>query len=106
MIAMTKIIATRRILYKSKEYAPGDELPDDLPFKDIWIENGSAVITDDKTNDTTQKAVPASAESGAVGINVENSESEITLAGKVPVTEKRKKTPSKSKTPKKKVNGE
>ena len=38
-----KLIATTKILYKSINYMPGDELPEDAELKEEWIKNGSAV---------------------------------------------------------------
>lgn len=101
-----RLIATRRILYKSVNYIPGDVLPADTDMNDAWLRSGSAVYEDELTPNKTLKAAPASAQAGAEGINTVNAETDDTLIGQVPLTETRKKEPAKRKTAKKRVTGE
>lgn len=101
-----RLIATRRILYKSVNYIPGDVLPDNTDMTDAWLNSGSAVYEDEITSKKALKAKPASAQAGTEGVNVANGETDETLIGKVPLTETRKKEPAKRKTAKKRVIGE
>lgn len=101
-----RLIATRRILYKSVNYIPGDVLPDNTDMTDAWLNSGSAVYEDEITPKKALKAESASAQAGAEGVNVANGETDETLIGKVPLTETRKKEPAKRKTAKKRVTGE
>lgn len=100
-----KLIAIRRILYKSKNYIPGDILPDNTDMTDAWLNSGSAIFEDVSTHKPL-KAQPASAQAGIEGVNVNNAETDETLIGKVPLTETRKKEPDKKRTAKKRVTGE
>ena len=100
-----KLIATRRILYKSKNYIPGDILPDNTDMTDAWLNSGSAIF-DDVSTHKPLKAQSASAQAGIEGVNVNNGETDETLIGKVPLTETRKKEPAKKRTAKKRVTGE
>ncbi len=100
-----KLIATRRILYKSKNYIPGDILPENTDMTDAWLSSGSAIF-EDVSSHKPLKAQPTSAQAGTEGINVVNAETDETLIGKVPLTETRKKEPAKRKPAKKRVTGE
>lgn len=100
-----KLIATRRILYKSVNYIPGDVLPDNTDMTDSWLNSGSAVYEEVSTHKPL-KAQPASAQAGSEGVNVANAETDETLIGKVPLTETRKKEPAKRNSAKKRVTGE
>lgn len=85
------LIAVSQILFRSKQYLPGDELPEDTDFVDAWIRAGSAVWkNEDGSRPAAVKAEPAAAISGLVGDAV-NSDSHENLIGRVPQTEKRRK---------------
>lgn len=95
-----KLIATRRILYKSVNYISGDVLPDNTDMTDAWLNSGSAVYEEVSTHKPL-KAQPASAQAGSEGVNVANAETDETLIGKVPLTETRKKNLLKGNLPRK-----
>lgn len=103
---MAKLIATANILYKSVQYYPGDELPQDNDISKDWIAAGSAVIKEDNTPTKAPKAKPVSAQAGAEGVNVINGETDETIAGKVPLTENRKKSSGAKRNTKKQVQNE
>lgn len=89
---MQRLVATAAILYQSKLYAPGDELPaNNSSMVDAWLEAGTAVWTEEESN-IAPKARLATAEPGLPGSAI-NSESENgdNLIGKVPKTSARKK---------------
>ena len=97
---MEKLIATYPILYLSKQYEVGDELPaNDPKMVKAWLEAKTAVwkdsSSDTEEDSDTEKAeaeelppalaTPASAEAGVEGSAV-NAETEDNLVGKVPKT--------------------
>lgn len=86
-----KLIATSPILYKNKQFIPGEELPLNTDMQELWIECGSAILKEEITEKKKRtKARNVTAQAGLFGIAV-NSESEESLIGRVPVTERRKK---------------
>lgn len=86
-----KLIATCPILYKNKKYITGDELPQNTDMQEIWMECGSAILSEETTEKKTRtKARSVTAQAGLFGIAT-NSESEENLIGRVPVTERRRK---------------
>lgn len=87
-----KFIAVKPILWKNRQYQPGDQLPETIQAF-VWVDCGSAKIVEDIENNEEIKTVKArrkSAPSGLSGTAV-NSESEENLTGKIPETEKRKR---------------
>lgn len=103
---MVKLIAKARILYKSIQYSPGDELPQDSDMSEAWLAAGSAVIREESTPPKLPKVTPVSAQAGVEGINVLNSETDETITGKVPLTENRKKSSATKRNTKKRVQNE
>lgn len=91
---MKKLTAQRSILFESKIYNPGEELPTKNPTMiEAWLEAGTAVWIDDEQKVTpVTKAKPKTAEPGLVGV-APHSEAEDgdNLVGKVPKTVGRKK---------------
>ena len=90
---MKRLTAQQDILFKSKNYAPGDELPtNDAAMVEAWLAAGTAVWIDDEQINTPAKARPATAEPGQPGVAVASeSEDGENLVGKVPKTAGRKK---------------
>lgn len=90
---MQKLIAQQHILFESKMYAPGNELPTkDATIVEAWIAAKTAVWIKDDTNNTRAKAQPRTAEPGQPGVAVASeSEDGEDLVGKVPKTANRKK---------------
>ena len=91
---MEKLIATYPILYLSKQYEIGDELPaNDPKMVDAWLEAETAVWKSthsdtEESADVDEELPPAfatavSAEAGVEGSAV-NAETEDNLVGKVP----------------------
>lgn len=86
-----KLIATCPILYKNKQYIPGDELPQNTDMQEIWVECGSAILSEETSEKKIRtKARSVTEQAGLFGIAT-NSESEENLIGRVPVTERRRK---------------
>lgn len=86
-----ELVAANNILYKNKQYRPGDVLPGDAEIKEIWLDCGSAILTDGTTEtEKPAKARRVTAQSGLVGTAV-NSESAENLVGRVPDTERRRR---------------
>jgi hypothetical protein len=87
-----KLIAVSHILYRNKQYYPGDELPIGTDMQEVWIDCGSATFED--SDETVEKKVTKArrvmAQSGLTGTAV-NSESDENLIGRVPVTEGRRR---------------
>lgn len=102
---MQKLIARAPILFESKIYEVGEELPTKNPqIVEAWLEAKTAVwIDDEEPEETIVKARPATAEPGLTGQAL-SSESEAgeDLVGKVPKTVARTKPTAKSKAPTKK----
>ena len=71
-------------------------------LSDVWVKSGAAAWVEEQP-ERALKAKPMTAQLGDEGVNVINAESEITLTGRVPVTEARKKPPAKKQTRKKKI---
>lgn len=91
-----KLIATHPILYRSKQYWPGQEIPaDDAGMVQAWIDAGTAAWIDPDAEKPV-KARPAAAEAGLAGESY-NGETDENLVGKVP------KTPVRSRNRKKKA---
>jgi len=87
---MQKLIAVKHILYLSKQYKPGDELPqNDEGMKTAWLEAGTAKLEDDEEIEIIEgkqkkkaKAKPVTAPAGLTGESVPKT-SEDDLVGKV-----------------------
>ena len=90
---MQKLTAQTSILFESKIYKPGEELPVKNPaMVEAWLEAGTAVWIDDEQKETPVKARPRTAEPGQPGVAVHSeSENGENLVGKVPKTNRRKK---------------
>lgn len=90
---MKVLTAQKSILFESKMYNPGDELPvHNAGMVDAWIAAKTAVWIDDETIGTKATAQPKTAEPGLSGAVVASeSEDGDDLAGKVPKTTRRKK---------------
>lgn len=88
-----KLIAVIPILYRDRQYWPGDELPlSDDAMKETWINGGAAVMKEDnETPKKVEKAVPATAVPGIPGIAVGGEGASENLAGRVPATPKRRR---------------
>lgn len=88
---MQKLIAVRHILYLSKQYKPGDELPqNDAGMKEAWLEAGTAKLEDDEEIEIIEgeqkkktKAKPVTAPAGLTGESVPKT-SKDDLVGKPP----------------------
>lgn len=91
---MQRLMAVTAILYQSKMYMPGEELPvNNETMVNAWLEAGTAVYKDTEDTETiSAKARPVTAVPGLPGLAV-NSESEdgVDLVGRVPRTAARKK---------------
>ena len=80
-----KLIAVHPILYRSRQYREGQELPaDDAGMVQAWIEAGTAAWVDPDAP-KPPKAKPAAAEAGLAGESP-NGETDENLVGKVPKT--------------------
>ena len=90
---MKKLTAQTSILFESKMYKPGEELPVKNPaMVEAWLAAGTAVYIDDEQKKTPTKARPQTAEPGQSGVAVHSeSENNENLVGKVPKTNTRKK---------------
>ena len=90
---MQKLTAKASILFESKIYKPGEELPANNPaMVEAWLEAGTAVWIDPETISTKAKAKPKTAEPGLPGAAVASeSENGENLAGKIPKTTSRRK---------------
>lgn len=84
------LVAVCPILYQSRQYLPGDKLPEDSDITDAWIRAGSAVWKEEGSRPAAVKAKPAVALVGLVG-NAVNSDSYENMVGRVPITEKRRR---------------
>lgn len=86
---MEKLIATYPILYLSKQYEVGDELPANNPqMVDAWLNAKTAVWKEKSSNAedfSSAIATPISVEAGLEGSAV-NAETSDNLVGKVPKT--------------------
>lgn len=89
---MQRLTAKQSILFESKMYAPGDELPTkDAGMVEAWLAADTAVWIDDE-QPKAPKAKPRTAEPGQPGAAVySESENGDDLVGKVPKTASRKK---------------
>lgn len=87
-----KLIAVNHILYRNKQYHPGDELPIDTDMQEVWIDCGSAIYadSDEAPEIKVTKARRVMAQSGLTGTAI-NSESDENLIGRVPGTEGRRR---------------
>ena len=95
---MQKLIAKAPILFESKIYEVGSELPTKNPqIVEAWVEAKTAVwIENDVPVEKPVKARPATAEPGLAGqALVSESEAGEDLVGKVPKTTARTKKKSK-----------
>ena len=87
---MDKLIALIPILYKNKQYEPGEELPsDDAAYVQAWEEAGSAAWRGDDNGENDNKikkpkAKPLTAPAGLEGIAAPATGAEPDLVGKVP----------------------
>lgn len=90
---MKVLTAQKSILFESKLYDPGDELPTkNADMTEAWLAAGTAVWIDDETVSTKAKARPRTAEPGQPGAAVASeSEDGDNLAGKVPKTASRRR---------------
>lgn len=95
---MQKLIAKATILYESKLYGIGEELPTNNPqFVEAWLSAGTAVWKDDEVETKAPvKAVAQTAEPGLPGQALASeSEDGEDLVGKIPKTAARKKSTKK-----------
>lgn len=102
---MKQLIAKAPILFESKIYEVGEELPTKNPqIVEAWVEAGTAVWKEnDMSEEEPVKARAATAEPGLAGqALVSESETSEDLVGKVPKTTARTKAPARSKTTAKK----
>ena len=98
-----KLVALKRISYGNGLYYPGNELPIvATELSDEWVKSGAAAWVEEQP-ERALKARPMTAQMGDEGVNVVNAETELTLTGRVPATEARKKPPAKRQTRKKKI---
>ena len=90
---MQRLTAQTSILFESKMYKPGDELPVKNPaMVEAWLEAGTAVLIDDEQKKTPAKARTRTADPGQPGVAVHSeSEDGENVVGKVPKTNSRKK---------------
>ena len=94
---MQKLIARTPILFESKLYGVGTELPThNTAMNEAWIKAGTAKWVDDEAVSTEKtvsvKAKPKTAEPGLPGMAVASeSETGEDLVGKVPKTKARSK---------------
>lgn len=90
---MRKLKALTSILYLSKLYLPGEELPtNNASMVDAWISAGTAVWTEGEQNIEAPKARLVTRESGLAGEAIgSESEDGENLVGKVPKTNSRKR---------------
>lgn len=91
---MQKLIAKTPILFETKIYEIGSELPTKNPqMVESWLEAGTAVwINDEVPTKSSVKAIPVTAESGLTGqALVSESEAGEDLVGKIPKTTARTK---------------
>lgn len=85
------LIARMSVLYLSRLYKVGDELPTSDPVMvQAWLEAGSAVWESGEAPAKKPTAKPVTAEPGLPG-KAEASETDDNLVGKVPKTSARKK---------------
>lgn len=92
--------AIRPVLHDSKQYRPGDKLPEgDAGLADDWVMAGAAYWCEDEDKPKAAKARPAAAQAGRPGLAVPRSEED--LAGKLP---KRKTQSEPAKRPGRKKN--
>lgn len=81
-----KLKAVYPILYRSKQYNAGAELPaDDYSMVAAWLEAGTAKWEEDNI-ETAITAKPATAQAGITGIALGSESGEDNLAGVVPTT--------------------
>jgi len=84
-----KLIATYPILYQSRQYRVGEEIPaNNEEMVSAWTEAGTAEWQEEKEKSITAK--PVTAQAGLAGLAV-GSELEDNLAGVVPKTPGRRK---------------
>lgn len=81
---MGKLIAVAHILYLSKQYKPGQELPqNDQNMVNLWVEAGTAKMVDEEEKSMkTVKAKSVTAPVGRTGKSIPKT-SEDDLTGKV-----------------------
>lgn len=89
---MKKLTAQMDILFESKIYAPGEELPTkDEGMVDAWLAAKTAVWIDDEEKKAPE-ARPRTAEPGLPGAAVSSeAEDGVNLVGRVPKTKARSK---------------
>lgn len=90
---MQVLTAQKSILFESKLYAPGDELPaHNAAMVEAWIAAKTAVWIDDEDKSIKVKARPRTAEPGLAGEAVASESEDVeNLVGKVPKTTGRKR---------------
>lgn len=95
---MQVLTAQTSILFESKMYKQGEELPVKNPVMvEAWLAAGTAVLIDNEQTEAPKtpkapKARPRTAEPGLPGVAVHSeSENGENLVGKVPKTNSRKK---------------
>lgn len=90
---MQKLIAQQYILFESKMYAPGGELPaHNQEMVKAWLDAGTAVYVNDEEKKAPAKASSRTAIPGlAVDARVSESEDGDNVAGRIPKTTARKK---------------
>lgn len=94
--SLEKILVAQAFIQADRgftQYKPGDILPSDSPDAGAWVEAGSAVWMSAEEYLTPQwtKAVRAAAPAGMPGIAVGGEMAEDNLAGRVPITEQRRR---------------
>ncbi len=81
---MGKLIATAHILYLSKQYKPGQELPqNNQEMVNLWVEAGTAKYAEEENVKQTAKARSVTAPVGRTGKSIPKT-SEDDLIGKPP----------------------
>lgn len=84
------LIAVSPILYQSKQYMPGDELPANCDMVEAWIRAGSVVWKENSSRFADAKAKMVTALPGLIG-DAANSDSKENMVGRIPQTGKRQR---------------
>ena len=80
---MKSLIALIPICHGAYVYEPGDKLPEDPEWTDVWIASGAAAWKDvDEQKAPARKAIPVTAEPGVTGLSTTGNPED--LIGKVP----------------------
>lgn len=92
---MADLIALDYIQLGFQDYAPGDTLPADAPMAAGWIESGAAMWREAEPPKRTI-AIRKTAQAGMPGIAVGGEAAADNLVGRIPETERRKRSPWKA----------